>query len=80
MRDSHSTCVPAVTAVVKPGNARQRSTQGALVSGGSTQELERELSTTALKISRQPFFLLRREEQEAFFNLLGLVIVSPCAA
>lgn len=80
MRDSHSTCVPpTLTAVVKPGSARQRSTQGALVTGGSTQGLERELSTTTLKISQQPFFLLRREEQEAFFNLLGLVVVSTCA-
>ncbi|KAG8146737.1 hypothetical protein E2320_013849, partial [Naja naja] len=76
MRDSHSTCVPpTVTAVVKPGYTRQRNTQGALVTGGSTQGLERKLSTTTLKISHQPFFLLRREEQEAFFNLLedGLV-------
>ncbi|XP_063002349.1 speedy protein C [Elgaria multicarinata webbii] len=77
MRDNQSACVPpAVTTGVKPGSTKQQrhNMQGVGVSGGSAQGPERELSTAALKIS-QPFFLLGREEQEAFFNLLedGLI-------
>ncbi|KAJ6654269.1 hypothetical protein lerEdw1_007366, partial [Lerista edwardsae] len=72
MRESQNTCVPSVvTAGVKPENTRQhRRTAKTVGVARRTQGPERELSTAALKPAQQPLFLLRREEQEAFFSLL----------
>ncbi|XP_042294909.1 speedy protein 1-B-like isoform X2 [Sceloporus undulatus] len=78
MRDTTNAYVPpAVPTGVKPGSTRWRchTTQDVRVLGGGEQGPGGDISTTALTISQQPFFLLRREEQEAFFNLLedGLI-------
>ncbi|XP_066466471.1 speedy protein C [Tiliqua scincoides] len=77
MRENQSTCVPpVVTTGVKPENTRQhRRTAKAVGVPRRTQGPERELTTAALKTAQQPLFLLRGEEQEAFFSLLedGLI-------
>ncbi|XP_053133327.1 speedy protein C [Hemicordylus capensis] len=77
MRDNQGARVPpAVTTGVKPGSTRQRRRTAKVVGAPrGARGPERELSAAALKTVEQPLFLLRREEQEAFFSLLedGLI-------